>query len=130
MGYAGEDGSPGSPRWHGEGRAALTRHQLGKALSNIQVLNKLVDIMDILVDESKFHDLQQVYSVCSLVWHRMEEQITGNFASQIFKQPSKHGWEGPRSCQKYSQLLYDQFGGWLEASNHPHLFTGRLPPGY
>ena len=27
-------------------------------------------------------------------------------------------------------MCYDQFGGWLEASNHPHLFTGRLLPGY
>ena len=70
------------------------------------------------------------YSVCSLVWHWTEEQITGNFASQIFKQPSKHGWEGPRSCQKYSQLLYDQFGGWLEASNHPPLFARRRSASY
>ena len=30
------------------------------------------------------------YSVCSLVWPRTEEQITGNMASQIFKKPSKH----------------------------------------
>ena len=29
------------------------------------------------------------YSVCSLVWHRREEQITGNIASQIFKKTLK-----------------------------------------
>ena len=29
-----------------------------------------------------------LYSVCSLVWPRTEEQISGNFASQIFKKPS------------------------------------------
>ena len=32
---------------------------------------------------------QQAYSVCSLVWPRTEEQITGNIASQMFKKPSK-----------------------------------------
>ena len=43
------------------------------------------------------------YSVCSLVWHRREEQITGNIASQIFKQLSKLWKKGPRSCQMYSK---------------------------
>ena len=29
-------------------------------------------------------------SAVYIVWLRTEEQITGNFASQIFKKPSKH----------------------------------------
>ena len=47
-----------------------------------------------------------------------------------FPMTLKMGLERSRYSPKYSKLCYDYFGGWLEASNHPHLFTGRLPPGY
>ena len=70
------------------------------------------------------------YSVCSLVWPRTEETISGTIAVKNSKRPSKRGWEGSSYCPKYSKLCYDQFGGWLEQSNPPHLFTGRLPPSY
>ena len=70
------------------------------------------------------------YSVCSLVWARTEETISGTIAVQNSKWPSKRVWEGPSYCPKYSKLCYDQFGGRLGASNPPHLFTGRLPPSY
>ena len=44
-----------------------------------------------------------MYSVCSLVWHRREEQITGNFASQIFKKiPSLSSYF--KSCCSHSLL--------------------------
>ena len=76
-------------------------------------------------DESTDH-----YSVVGLVCPRMEEQISGAVSSKKFKRPSIRGWEGPSYCPKYSKLYYDQFGGRLEASNPPHLFTGRLPPSY
>ena len=71
-----------------------------------------------------------VYSASGLVVPRTEEQISAPIAVKKFKRPLISGWEGPSCCPKCSKLCYDQFGVTLEASNHPHLFTGRLPPGY
>ena len=71
-----------------------------------------------------------IYSASSLVVPRTEEQISAPIAVKKFKRPLISGWEGPSCCPKCSKLCYDQFGVTLEASNHPHLFTGRLPPGY
>ena len=70
------------------------------------------------------------YSAFGLVVPRTEEQISAPIAVKKFKRPLISGWEGPSCCPKCSKLCYDQFGVTLEASNHPHLFTGRLPPGY
>ena len=74
--------------------------------------------------------IQFKYSASGLVVPRTEEQISAPIAVKKFKQPLISGWEGPSCCPKCSKLCYDQFGVTLEASNHPHLFTGRLPPGY
>ena len=30
----------------------------------------------------------------------------------------KHGWKVPSYCSNYLKLGYDQFGGWLDQSNH------------
>ena len=76
------------------------------------------------------HYLVFTYSASSLVVPRTEEQISAPIAVKKFQWPSISGWEGPSCCPKCSKLCYDQFGVTLEASNHPHLFTGRLPPGY
>ena len=62
------------------------------------------------------------YSVVGLVLPRGEEQISGPSALLKFKKPSKRSQKGPMSCQKYSKLCYDHFGGRLEASNPPPLF--------
>ena len=70
------------------------------------------------------------YSVVGLVLPRGEEQISGPSALSKFKKPSKLSQKGPRSCQKYSKLCYDHFGGRLEASNPPPLFTLSQSEGY
>ena len=62
------------------------------------------------------------YSVVGLVLPRGEEQISGPSALSKLKKPSKRSQKGPMSCQKYSKLCYDHFGGRLEASNPPPLF--------
>ena len=65
---------------------------------------------------------QKLYSVVGLVLPRGEEQISGPSALSKFKKTSKRSQKGPMSCQKYSKLCYDHFGGRLEASNPPPLF--------
>ena len=70
------------------------------------------------------------YSVVGLVLPRGEEQISGPSALSKLKKPSKRSQKGPRSCQKYSKLCYDHFGGRLEASNPPPLFTLSQSEGY
>ena len=70
------------------------------------------------------------YSVVGLVLPRGEEQISGPSALLKSKKPSKRSQKGPRSCQKYSKLCYDHFGGRLEASNPPPLFTLSQSEGY
>ena len=59
------------------------------------------------------------YSVCSLVWARMEEQTSGTIVAKKIKWPSKRGQEGPSYCPKSSKLSYDHFGGRREQSNPP-----------
>ena len=73
---------------------------------------------------------REIYSVCGLVCPRMEEQISGAILSWKFKRPSISGWEGPSCCPKYSKVSYDHFGGWLEKSNPPHVFSPRRPGAY
>ena len=71
-----------------------------------------------------------MYSVVGLVCPRTEEQISGTISSKKIKRPSISGWEGLSYCPKYSKLCYDQFGGRLEASNPPHVFSPRMPGAY
>ena len=71
-----------------------------------------------------------MYSVVGLVLPRGEEQISGPSALSKLKKTSKRSQKGPRSCQKYSKLCYDHFGGRLEASNPPPLFTLSQSEGY
>ena len=84
--------------------------------------------LDFFPLELDFFPLQ--YSVVGLVCPRGEEQISGPSALSKFKKPSKRSQKGPRSCQKYSKLCYDHFGGRLEASNPPPIFTLSQSEGY
>ena len=60
----------------------------------------------------------------------MEEQISGAISSWEFKRPSISGWEGPSCSPKYSKVSYNHFGGWLEKSNNPPLFSRRRSAAY
>ena len=62
-----------------------------------------------------------MYSVAGLVVPRTEEQISAPIEVEDIRLPSNSGWKGPSLSPKYSETLYDQFGGWLGESNN-------LPP--
>ena len=59
-----------------------------------------------------------LYSVVGLVVPRTEEQISAPIEVEHIRLPSNSGWEGPSLSPKYSDTLYDQFGGWLGESNN------------
>ena len=60
----------------------------------------------------------QSYSVVGLVVPRTEEQISAPIEVEDIRLPSNSGWKGPSLSPKYSDTLYDQFGGWLGESNN------------
>ena len=95
----------------------------------IHLLCGLSQILDIFGNKSSMYLVTNPvyfvtnswYSVCSLVWARMEEQTSGTIVTKKFKWSSKRGQEGPSYCPKYSKLSYYHFGGRLEQSHPIHV---------
>ena len=58
---------------------------LTKFYTNVIITRLKVQTLDV----GAHREPQGFYSVCSLVWHRMEEQISGPSAASKFKRPSK-----------------------------------------
>ena len=70
------------------------------------------------------------YSVCSLVWARMEEQTSGPIVIKNPNDPQSVYRKAPAIAQNIQNWATTNLvGGWNRATL-PHVFTGRLPPGH
>ena len=91
------------------------------------VLPGIEKVDQLRTEKTRWGQLLEQYSVCSLVVPTLEEAILTSVLKKNFKWPSILGQEGHSYSPKHSNLSYDQFGGGLEQSDTAPLL---LPPGW